>query len=166
MKLFKKQPVTILGTELKVGDQAPNFKATNIQLEDVTLDFFKSKYIIINVIPSLDTSVCSIQSRTINTKLNALKDTTILNLSTDLPFAQKRWCGQEGLDQMITLSDYKHLDFAYKFGVLIEEHRLLARSVFVLDETRHVIYVEYIDNMSHEPNYDALFSFLDNKGIK
>lgn len=166
MKLFKKQPVHVIGNVLKIGDHAPNFKATNNQLEDVSLDNYTSDYIIINVIPSLDTSVCTIQSRTINTQLSALKDTTILTLSNDLPFAQKRWCGQEGLDNMITLSDYKYLDFAYKYGVLIEEHRLLARSVFVLDAARKIIYAEYVDNMSLEPNYEALFKVLESRGIK
>lgn len=166
MKTFKKQPIHVLGTELKVGDQALDFKVTNQALVDVTLHDFKSEYIIINVVPSLDTSVCNIQTRTINERLNHLENAIILTLSNDLPFAQKRWCGQEGLDKVVTLSDYKYLDFAYKFGVLIEEHRLLARSIFVLDKTRKVLYVEYVDNMSDEPNYEALFTFLNEKGIK
>jgi thiol peroxidase len=110
--------------------------------------------------------VCNIQTRTIHERLNALTHAKVITISNDLPFAQKRWCGQEGLSNIMTLSDYKHLDFAYKFGVLIKEHRLLARSVFVLDETRKVIYVEYVDNMSEEPNYDDLFNFLEANGIK
>lgn len=160
MKLFKKMPVTVLGKQLKVGDQAENFKVLDHQLEVKQLTDYQTPYIILNVIPSLDTSVCSLQTRTVNETLSTIKDLTVLTISNDLPFAQKRWCGAEGLSEIVTLSDYRDLDFAMKYGVLIEEYRLLARSVFVLDQNRKVIYVEYVDNMSNEPNYDALMEFI------
>jgi thiol peroxidase len=166
MKLFKRQPVEVLGNALKVGEKTESFTLTNQGLEDIHSNTLQAKYLILNVVPSLDTSVCNIQTRTVHQTLNDLKDALTITISNDLPFAQKRWCGQEGLSNIMTLSDYKHLDFAYKFGVLIKEHRLLARSVFVLDETRKVIYVEYVDNMSEEPNYDALFNFLEERDIK
>ena len=166
MKLFKKQVVEVLGTVLKVGEKTESFTLTNQSLEDIDSSTLKTAYLILNVVPSLDTSVCNIQTRKVHETLNDLKEALTITISNDLPFAQKRWCGQEGLANIMTLSDYKHLDFAYKFGVLIKEHRLLARSIFVLDDARKVIYVEYVDNMSEEPNYDALFNFLNESGIK
>lgn len=160
MKTFKQKPVTILGSTLEVGEKASDFKAINQNLEVVSLSDFKEKYIILNVVPSLDTGVCSIQTRTINETLASFKSSKVITISNDLPFAQKRYCGNEGLD-IVTLSDHRYLDFAYKYGVLIEELRLLARSVFVLDQDRKCIYVEYLDEMTNHPNYDKLFNFLN-----
>jgi thioredoxin-dependent peroxiredoxin len=163
MKLFKKMPVTVLGNVLKVGEQALDFEVLDQQLEVKKLSDYQTPYMLLNVIPSLDTSVCSLQTRTLNEQLASMKDLTVLTLSNDLPFAQKRWCGAEGLPEIVTLSDYRDLDFAMKYGVLIQEFRLLARSVFVLDQNRKVIYVEYVDNMSNEPNYEALLNFLSQR---
>jgi thiol peroxidase len=101
------------------------------------------------------------QTRQINEKLADLKDTTILTISNDLPFAQARWCGAAGLDNILTLSDYQTLDFANKYGVNIVGLRLLARSVFVLNEQREVIYVEYLNEMTNHPNYSQLFDFIE-----
>ncbi|MDY0210112.1 MAG: thiol peroxidase [Acholeplasma sp.] len=161
MKTFKQGPITVLGQVQTLNGIAPNFSALNTNLEKVALNSFKEKYIILNVVPSLDTGVCSLQTRTINEKLASYEDLVVLTISNDLPFAQKRWCGAEGLDNIITLSDHLDLDFAMKYGVLIKELRLLARSVFVLNEKRAIIYVEYLDEMSEHPNYDKLFEFLN-----
>ncbi|PKK87090.1 MAG: thiol peroxidase [Tenericutes bacterium HGW-Tenericutes-8] len=161
MKTFKQKPITVLGKTLAVGDQAPDFFAINRGLETKHLKDFDQKYVILNVVPSLDTSVCSLQTRTINERLAAFSNALVLTISNDLPFAQARYCGAEGLDNIITLSDHRDLDFAMKYGVLIQELRLLARSVFVLDENRKVIYVDYLDEMTLHPNYDQLFAFLD-----
>lgn len=162
MKTFKHSPITVLGTVKKTHEVAPNFSALNTNLEMVSLDSFKQKYVVLNVVPSLDTGVCSLQTRTINEQLASYKDMVVLTISNDLPFAQKRWCGAEGLDNVITLSDHRNLDFAMKYGVLIEELRLLARSVFVLNEKREIVYLEYLDEMSEHPNYENLFNFLNN----
>jgi thiol peroxidase len=161
MKTFKQKPITVLGNLLSKGDLAPDFTAINRSLEEKGLKDFDQKYVILNVVPSLDTSVCSLQTRTINEKLASFKNAVVLTISNDLPFAQARYCGAEGLDNIVTLSDHRDLDFALKYGVLIKELRLLARSVFVLDENRKVIYLEYLDEMSLHPNYDQLFEFLE-----
>ncbi|MCK9235365.1 MAG: thiol peroxidase [Acholeplasmataceae bacterium] len=162
MKTFKGKPITLIGETKKVGDQALDFKAINNKGEYQNLSDFKSKYIILNVVPSLDTTVCDRQTRTINQELADLEDVTVLTLSNDLPFAQARWCGNAGLDNIIALSDYIDLDFGNKYGTYIKELRLLARSVFVLDKDRKVIYVEYADEMSQHLNFDQLLNFMRN----
>lgn len=161
MKTFKNNRITVLGTTQKVGMVAPDFAVLNTSLEVKHLSDFKEKFVVLNVVPSLDTSVCSLQTRTINEHLASFKDTVVLTISNDLPFAQARYCGAEGLDKIVTLSDHKDLDFAKKYGVLIEELRLLARSVFVLNKKREIIYLEYLDEMTNHPNYEALFAFLN-----
>ncbi|VEU82648.1 thiol peroxidase [Acholeplasma hippikon] len=160
MKTMKGNPITVSGTVLKVGDQALDFTVTGNDLKDVKLSDFKKPYVLLNVVPSLDTSVCDIQTRKINESLAGFEQVDVLTISNDLPFAQKRWCGAAGLS-ITTLSDYKNLDFAKKYGVLIEEMRLLARSVFVLDKDRKVIYVEYLDEMSKHPDYYKLLDFMN-----
>lgn len=160
-KTMKHNPIEVIGRVLNVGDKVENFTVVDRSLNKVSLNDYNTKYVLINVVPSLDTGVCDMQTRQINQKLANLVDTTILTISNDLPFAQARWCGAAGLDNIITLSDYQTLDFANKFGVNILGLRLLARSVFVLNENREVIYVEYLDEMTNHPNYDKLFNFID-----
>ncbi|HHW79703.1 MAG TPA: thiol peroxidase [Acholeplasmataceae bacterium] len=162
MKTFKNKQITVLGTELKVGDQAPNFIVVNNDLEKVSLsDFNTTDYIVINVVPSLDTTVCELQTTTVNEELSKYENLQVITMSNDLPFAQKRWCGNRGLDNIITLSDYQNHDFGMKYGALIDELKLLARSIFVLDENRKVIYVDYANEMSQHLNYDSLLEFID-----
>lgn len=162
MKTFKNKQITILGTELKVGDKAPNFTTVNNDLEKVSLsDFDEAEYIVINVVPSLDTRVCDLQTTTVNEELSKYENLTVITMSNDLPFAQSRWCGNKGLDNIITLSDYQNHDFGMKYGTLIDELKLLARSIFVLDEDRKVIYVEYADEMAQHLNYDSLLAFIE-----
>ncbi|MDY0339074.1 MAG: thiol peroxidase [Acholeplasmataceae bacterium] len=160
MKTFKQNPITVLGDVKKVGDIAPNFKALSQGLEEMSLSDYKSKYIVLNVVPSLDTSVCSMQTRRVNQDLVSREDVTVLTISNDLPFAQSRWCGNAGLDNVITLSDHRELDFANKYGTNIKELRLQARSVFVLDEKRKILYLEYLDEMTEHLNYDKLTEFV------
>ena len=159
MKTMHDNPITVLGNELKVGDHAPDFKLVNNSLEEVHLSDFKKDYVLLSVVPSLDTSVCDFQTRNINEKLASFKNVDFVTVSMDLPFAQKRCCGAAGLD-ITTLSDYQHADFGLKYGTLIKELRLLARSVFVLDKDRKVVYVEYLSEMTNHPNYDKLVGFL------
>jgi thiol peroxidase len=160
MKTVGGNPITVLGEVKKVGDFAPNFKALNKSLEEKELKDFKEKYIVLNVVPSLDTSVCDLQSRTVNKDLADRDDVLVITISNDLPFAQSRWCGNAGLENIITLSDHRNLDFANKYGVNIKELRLLARSAFVLDEKRKIVYLEYLDEMTNHLNYDKLINFV------
>ena len=160
MKTFKGKPVTLLGQARQVGDKAPNFKALNTKLELMGLSDFKTPYVILNVVPSLDTTVCDRQARSIHTELTERNDVVVLTISNDLPFAQARWCGSAGLSNVITLSDHLESDFGMKYGTLIEELRLLARSVFVLDKNRTIMYVEYVDEMGQHLNFDELLAFV------
>ncbi|MFA6801645.1 MAG: thiol peroxidase [Acholeplasmataceae bacterium] len=160
MKTFKSKAITVLGITKNIGDLAPDFHVINNKSENVNLSDYKSKYIILNVVPSLDTTVCDIQTRTVNKELTDRDDVTVLTISNDLPFAQARWCGNADLPNMITLSDYIDLDFANKYGTNIKELRLEARSIFVLDKDRKIIYVEYVDEMTNHLNYDELITFV------
>lgn len=160
MKTFKNKPITLYGETKKRGDIAPDFRALNNKGESMSLSDFKARYIIINVVPSLDTTVCDRQTRTVNTELVERDDLTVLTVSNDLPYAQARWCGNAGLKNVITLSDYLEHDFGKKYGTLIKENKLLARSIFVLNEKREIIYVEYVDEMTQHLNYDELIAFV------
>jgi thioredoxin-dependent peroxiredoxin len=160
MKTFKGKPITLLGETKKVGDLAPDFKALSVKNETKHLSDYKSRYIILNVVPSLDTTVCDMQARTVNQELSERTDVLVITISNDLPFAQARWCGNSGLTNVITLSDYLDLDFGNKYGTNIKELRLQARSVFVLDEQRKIIYLEYVDEMSQHLNFDELITFV------
>lgn len=160
MKTFKGKPVTLLGETKKVGDLGVDFKVLATSGEAKKLSDFKNKYVVLNVVPSLDTTVCDMQGRTVNKELAMRDDVLVITISNDLPTAQARWCGNSGLTNVITLSDHLDLDFALKYGVLIKELRLLARSVFVLDSSRKVIYAEYVDEMTSHINFDELIEFV------
>lgn len=161
---FQGNPVTLLGNEVKVGDQAQNFTVLSNDLKEVTLDDFKGKVKLISVVPSLDTGVCSEQTRKFNEEADKLDNVHVLTISMDLPFAQKRWCAAEGIDKVETFSDHREADFGEKYGVLIKELRLLARSIFVVDANDKVVYVEYVKEVSTHPDYDAALEAV--KAIK
>ncbi len=152
---FAGNPVTILGNEIKVGDKAPDFTVINEKLESVKLSDFDGKVKVLVVYPSIDTGVCAAQNRKFNVEANSLKDVAVLSISVDLPFAQSRFCGAEGLENIITLSDHKDLDFGEKYGFVIEEFRLLTRGTVIIDKDNTVKYVEYLPEITNEPNYDA-----------
>ncbi|AOV07220.1 thiol peroxidase [Sporosarcina ureilytica] len=152
---FQNNPVTLLGEEVKVGNAAPDFTVLANDLTPVTLADTKGKVRLISVVPSLDTGVCAKQTRRFNEEATALSDDVeVLTISVDLPFAQARWCGAEGIDAVQTLSDHKELSFGKAYGVVIEELRLLARSVFVVDKNDKVTYVEYVSEVTDHPNYE------------
>lgn len=159
MKTMGNNPINVLGKELHVGDKAPNFSLVTNDLGPTTLEDFSKDYILISVVPSLDTSVCDFQTRNINEELASFENIDFITVSMDLPFAQKRWCGSAGLD-IITLSDYQTAEFGKDYGVLIEGLRLLARAVFLLDKNRKVVYVEYLQEMTNHPNYEKLLNFI------
>lgn len=152
---FHHDPVTLVGKEIKVGDKAPNFTVLTNELQEVSLDEYKGKVKLISVVPSIDTGVCSKQTRTFNEEAEKLENVQVLTISMDLPFAQKRWCAAEGIKNLDTLSDHRDGDFGEKYGVLIKELRLLTRSIFVVDSNDVVTYVEYVDEVSNHPDYDA-----------
>lgn len=148
--------VTLVGPELKVGDRAPSFTAVANDLSTVDSAAYKGKVRIINSVPSLDTGVCSAQTRRFNEEAAGLgENVAILTISTDLPFAQKRWCGAEGVDQVTTLSDFRDHAFSQAFGTYIKEWTLCSRAVFVVDSQDNVVHAEYVPTAGQEPNYEA-----------
>ena len=152
---FKGNPLTLIGPEIKAGAQAPDFQVLAQDLSPVSLGAFQGKTLLISVTPSLDTPVCDLQARRFNEEGAALKGVEILNISMDLPFAQKRWCGAAGIDKVKVLSDHKDASFGRAYGTLIKELRLLTRSIFVVDGRGTVRYVEYVPEVTSHPNYDA-----------
>jgi thiol peroxidase len=151
---FRGEPVTITGNETKVGQIAPDFTLTGRTLEPVKLSDFKDKVKIISVFPSIDTGVCALQTKRFNNEAAKLgDDIVILCVSKDLPFAQSRFCGAEGIDSVITLSDFKDNEFGEKYGFLLKELGLLTRGVIVVDRDNVVQYVEYVKEVAEEPDY-------------
>lgn len=153
---FKNSPVTLIGNEVKVGDQAPDFTVLDNGLAPVTLKDSEGKIRLFSVVPSLDTGVCDTQTRRFNEAAAELGDNVVIyTVSVDLPFAQKRWCGAAGIDAVQTVSDHRDLSFGEAYGVCIQELRLLTRAVFVVDASGKVTYVEYVPEATNHPNYEA-----------
>ena len=153
---FLGNPLTAVGSELKVSDKAPGFSVLSNDLKPVTLADSAGKVRLLSVVPSLDTPVCDMQTRRFNQEAASLGDNVvILTLSMDLPFAQKRWCGAAGVDRVQTLSDHRDASFGLAYGTLIKELRLLSRAIFVIDASDTIRYVEYVKEISSHPNYDA-----------
>ena len=155
MTTFLGKPVTLVGQQFQVGHTVADFTLTSTDLSKKSLSDFMGKEKVVSIVPSIDTGTCSTQTRTFNQKLSNMENTVVLTISVDLPFAQARWCGAEGLDNAIMLSDYYDNSFGKAYGVLIQEWNLLARAVLVLDENNKVVYVEYLDNVNLAPNYEA-----------
>lgn len=152
---FKQNPITLIGKEVKVGDTAPNFTVLANDLSPVTLNDSKGKVRLISVVPSLDTGTCDAQTRKFNESAAEIgDDVVILTISNDLPFAQKRWCAAAGIENVQTLSDHRDLSFGEAYGVAIQELRLLARAVFVIDTNDKVTYVEYVSEATEHPDYE------------
>jgi thiol peroxidase len=154
---MKGSPLTLLGNEVKVGQKAPEAELVANDLSVVKLSSLsRGKVGVIIAVPSLDTSVCDLETRRFNEEASRLgADVVILAVSMDLPFAQKRWCGAAGVKNVQTLSDYRAAAFGKAYGVLIKELHLLARTVFVLDKQGMIRYVELVKEVASEPNYDA-----------
>ena len=153
---FKGNPMTLLGPDVKVGDSAPEFKVVDNGLAPVTLADSAGKVRLITVVPSVDTPVCDTMTRTFNQKAAQLPEgVAVYTISVDLPFAQKRWCGNAGIEKVKTLSDYQERSFGQNYGVLIKELKLLARAVFVIDAKGKVAYREIVPEVTAEPDYDA-----------
>ena len=157
---FKGNPLTLVGPAITPGAKAPEFEALAPDLSPVTLGRFKGKTLLISVTPSLDTPVCDAQVRRFNQEAATLPNAAILNVSMDLPFAQKRWCGAAGVDRVTTASDHRDASFGRAYGTLIKELRLLARAVFVVDAAGTIRYAEYVPEVTAHPNYDAALAVV------
>jgi thiol peroxidase len=154
---MKGNPVTLIGTELQVGNKAPDFLVIDNDLNPVSFASFRGKVCIISSVPSLDTPVCDVETRRFNDEAGRLGDNVeILTISMDLPFAQKRWCGAAGVDRVQTLSDHRDAAFGQAYGVLIKGLRLLARAVFVVDKDGTIRYLELVNEIASEPDYDSV----------
>ncbi|MFA1821299.1 thiol peroxidase [Virgibacillus oceani] len=151
---FQENPVTLLGKEINEGDQAPDFTALSNDLKAVSLNDHKGKVKLISVVPSVDTGVCSLQTQRFNNEAASIGNVQVITVSMDLPFAQKRWVEENKVDKLDLLSDHRNADFGEKYGVLIEELRLLARSIFVIDSDDKVTYKEVVSEVSNHPDYD------------
>ena len=153
---FQGGGLTLVGDEAKVGQTAPDFTVLGNDLSPVSLSSYAGKVVVISAVPSLDTPVCDTQTRRFNEEAAKLgDDVVILTISMDLPFAQARWCGAAGIENVVTLSDHKDADFAEKFGLMIKELRLLARAVFVVGKDSAVSYAQIVPEVTDEPDYEA-----------
>jgi thiol peroxidase len=154
---FKGNPLTLVGNELSVGDKAPAFTAVNTDLSPFDLaPMLGEKIIVISSVPSLDTSVCATQTRKFNEEAADIgDDVTIVTISMDLPFAQSRWCGAEGVKNLQVVSDHKDAAFGESYGMLIKELRLLARAVHVIDKSGKIVHRQIVGEMTDEPDYNA-----------
>jgi thiol peroxidase len=156
------KPLALAGWPVEVGERAPEFNLLDNDLAEKTFADYKGKILIISSVPSLDTPVCDLETRRFNQAAAGLgEDVTVLTVSMDLPFAQKRWCGAAGVDKVITLSDHRHGSFGWAYGVLIENLRLLARVVFVVDKEGIVRYIQIVDEVTEEPNYDDVLKAVE-----
>ncbi len=152
---FMGNPITLEGNELKVGDMAPDFTAIDNNMKPVSLKDTKGVRIL-SVVPSLDTEVCDLETRTFNSKAAEIPNVTIYTISMDLPFAQARWCGAHGVDKVITLSDFKDRLIGKNYGTYIKELGLLTRAVFVIDSNNRMTFVEYVPEVTSQPNFDKV----------
>lgn len=151
---FQGNKLNVTGNELKVGSPFPQFKLTGTDMKDITNDSIKGKVAVISIIPSIDTSTCQLQTKRFNKEATEFtKDVVVLTVSEDLPFAQKRWCGAEGVDKVTTASDYKYRTFGASTGTWMPDMGLLARAVVVVDKSGIIQYVDYVPVLSDEPDY-------------
>lgn len=160
---FKGNPLTLIGPELKVGDKAPNFAGTGMDMKSVTLADTDGKVRIFSVVPSLDTPVCDTQTRRFNKEATQFPDVKIYAVSMDLPFAQSRWCAAAGVARVEMISDHTKGSFGESWGTLIKELRLETRALFVVDAEGVLQHVEYVKEMTDHPDYEAALAAV--KGL-
>lgn len=159
---FRGTPANTVGNLPAVGAAAPAFTLTAADLSDKTLADFAGKRKVLNIFPSVDTGVCAQSVRTFNERASSLENAVVLCISADLPFAQARFCGAEGLDNVVSLSTFRS-NFARDYGLAVESsplRGLTARAVVVLDENDKVLHAELVGEIAHEPNYDAALAVL------
>lgn len=159
---FQGSPLTLVGRKITVNGPAPNFVVVNEAMNRVTLDDFKGKVKILTSFLSLDTPVCDLQVKAFNQNVATLyPEVVVLGISKDLPFAQRRFCILNHIDQVTVLSDYQHSSFGVNYGLLIKENNLLARAVIILDANDNVRYIQIIDEVTHAPNYEEALDQLN-----
>ena len=160
---MKGTPVRLVGREVRVGDTAPDFTVVDTDLKPVGLSAYRGKVVVILAVPSLDTSVCDTETRRFNTEAAGLgDDVVVLAVSMDLPFAQKRWCAAAGVERVVTLSDYQKASFGEAYGVLIQDLRLLARAVFVVDRDGIIQLAHIVPEITTEPPYETILNTVRN----
>lgn len=160
---LKGNPIKTIGELPKIGKKAPGFKLVKNDLSIAKLKDFKGSKLLLNITPSLDTGVCAASLRKFNEAAAKVENVTIINISRDLPFAQARFCGAEGIDKAITLSDFNTGKFGKKYGVTIKTgplDGLHSRAVVVIDEKGKVVYTEQVPEITQEPNYEAALEAL------
>lgn len=157
---FGGNPVTLVGTEIKVGDKAPDFTVLNPDLSPLSFKDTKGQVRVISIVPSIDTSVCDIQTRWFNEEAAKIDGLIVLSISVDLPFALKKYCAAQGIATIKTVSDHRELDFGLKYGFVIEELRLLSRGTVVIDKDDIVRHVEYVANIGDQPDYDKVMNVV------
>ncbi|OGF97776.1 MAG: lipid hydroperoxide peroxidase [Candidatus Glassbacteria bacterium RIFCSPLOWO2_12_FULL_58_11] len=156
---MKGNPLTLLGHPVKEGDKAPATTLVGNDLSEVKLSSFSGKVLVLSSVPSLDTPVCDTETRRFSQEAGKLGDkVAVVTVSTDLPFAQKRWCGAAGVKNVLTLSDHREAAFGQDYGVLIKGLRLLARCIFVVDKGGVVRYVQLVKEVADEPDYDSVLA--------
>jgi thiol peroxidase len=154
-------PMTLVGTPLKEKDASPEVTLLSNDLSPVSLSDYKGNICLISSVPSLDTPVCDMQTRRFNQEVTQTgSNVRVLTVSVDLPFAQQRWCGASGMDNVITLSDHRETAFGMSYGILMKEVRLLARAVFILDESGTLQYQEIVSEIGNEPDFAAALRVL------
>lgn len=158
---LKGNPVHTIGDLPKIGSQAPDFSATTSDLTEIRLKDYLGKKVILNIFPSLDTAVCAMAVRHFNEMANNLKNTVVLCISADLPFAQKRFCATENLQNVLTVSLFRHPEFGKLYGVTITDGPLaglMSRAVVILDEHGKVVYTQQVGEITDEPDYTAVLA--------
>lgn len=160
---FEGKPVKLNGKFVNVGDKAPNFELVKTDLSTLSLDSLKGKRVVLNIFPSLDTGICAASVRHFNTAAADLENCVVLAISKDLPFAHDRFCTTEGIENVISLSDFRNTQFVDAYGLLMQDgplEGLLARAVVVIDEKGVVKYKELVPEIKQEPNYEGALDAL------
>ena len=160
---LKGNPISTAGNLPATGSRAPSFTLTKTDMSDAALESFAGKRIVLNIFPSIDTSVCAMSVRRFNAAAGSLANAVVLCISADLPFAHKRFCGAEGLTSVIPLSTFRHPEFGDSYGVRILDGTLaglMSRAIAVIDEVGSVAYTEQVPDISQEPNYEAALKSL------
>jgi len=161
--MLKGNPVDVAGNLPQIGSTAPNFSLVDEALQDVTLDSYAGKRKVLNLFPSVDTPTCASSVREFNKRASSMDNTVVINISADLPFAQKRFCAAEGIENVVNLSTMRGRDFLMNYGVLLFSSKLAglaARAVIILDENDIVKYIELVPEITQEPNYEAAVAAL------
>jgi thiol peroxidase len=160
---FKGQPIHTCGELPKIGDEAPDFTLVKSDLSEAKLSDFRGKYVVLNIFPSLDTDVCASSVRRFNKEAASLKNTIVLCISADLPFAARRFCTTEGIENVITLSTFRNPSFGEKYGLTIVDgpmKGLLARAVIVVNPEGKIVYKELVPEIAQEPDYNSAINSI------